>query len=218
MFDALLRERHVGTFIEPFAGGASVSLHVAANGLADRVILGEAEWSFFPRNVRPPSWAVSFVEVVQAAETKIPTIEQKTGLGSDAVLSELSPGLLALGYKVESGKTQAAKIRRPVLFGENGNPEVNYEIDAFHDEFGIAVEVEAGRGAAGNADYRDIVRTSLILDARNMALLLPVRYRTTSGQREMAIHAYENTRNQLQAIYTSQRLKLPFEGVLLIGY
>jgi hypothetical protein len=41
---------------------------------------------------------------------------------------------------------------------------------AFHDELGIAVavEVEAGRGAAGNADYRDIVRTSLILDAKYM--------------------------------------------------
>jgi hypothetical protein len=68
------------------------------------------------------------------------------------------------------------------LFGENGAPEVNYEIDAFHDELGIAVEVEAGRGAAGNADYRDIVRTSLILDARYMALLLPIRYRTHSRQ------------------------------------
>lgn len=175
-------------------------------------------WSYFPRNTRPPSWAVSFVEVVQGVEAKISTVEHKTGLGSDAVLSELATGLLALGYAVESGKTKAAKIRRPVLFGENGNPEVNYEIDAFHDEFGIAVEVEAGRGAAGNADYRDLVRTSLILDARNMALLLPVRYRTRSGQRELVIQAYEKTRNQLDAIYASQRLRLPFEGVLLIGY
>lgn len=49
-----------------------------------------------------------------------------------------------------------------------------------------------------------------------MALLLPVRYRTTSGGREHVIQAYERTRNQLDAIYASQRLKLPFEGVLLI--
>jgi hypothetical protein len=51
-----------------------------------------------------------------------------------------------------------------------------------------------------------------------MALLLPIRYRTTAGQREHAIRAYEKTRNQLSAIYASQRLQLPFEGVLLIGY
>ena len=45
---------------------------------------------------------------------------------------------------VESGKTKAATVHRPVLFVENGKAEVNYEIDAFHDELGIAVEVEAG--------------------------------------------------------------------------
>lgn len=126
--------------------------------------------------------------------------------------------MLALGYAVESGRTKATKIFRPVLFGECGAPEVNYEIDAFHDELGIAVEVEAGRGAAGNADYRDIVRTSLILDAYNMALLMPFRYRKTVKHREIIIPAYENTRGQLSAIYASQRLKLPFNGVLLIGY
>jgi hypothetical protein len=93
-----------------------------------------------------------------------------------------------------------------------------YEIDAFHDGLGVAVEVEAGRGAAANADYRDIVRMSLILDACNMVLLMPIRYRTTSGARDHAIPAYEKTRNLLDAIYASQRLRLAFEGVLLIGY
>ncbi len=95
-----------------------------------------------PATCGPLSWAISFVELVQEAETKISTIER------DAVISEFIPGLLAPGYDVESGKTQAAKIRRPVLFGENGNPGVNYEIGAFYAELGIAVEVEAGCGAA----------------------------------------------------------------------
>lgn len=71
-----------------------------------------------------------------------------------------------------------------MLFGDNGVPEVSYEIDAFHDELGIAVELEAGRGAANNADYRDIVRTSLMLDARFLALLMPIAYRTGSSVRE----------------------------------
>lgn len=175
-------------------------------------------WSYYPRTDRPPVWARELVAVVAAAETLISTEAKKTGLVSDAVLSQLAPEMVRLGYSVETGKTRAGKIRRPVLFGDNGEPEVSYEIDAFHDELGIAVEVEAGRGAAGNADYRDIVRTSLILDARSMALLLPLRYRTTSKGRELAIAAYERTRSQLNAIYASQRLQLPFEGVLLIGY
>ena len=89
---------------------------------------------------------MAFVEVVEKVEDRISTVAEKTGLSSDTVLSELRPGLIALGYVVESGKTRAATIHRPVLFGENGKSEVNYEIDAFHYELGFAVEVEAGRG------------------------------------------------------------------------
>jgi len=43
LFNSLLLQAPVGTFVEPFAGGASVALHVAVNGLAERVILGEAD-------------------------------------------------------------------------------------------------------------------------------------------------------------------------------
>lgn len=170
-------------------------------------------WSYFPRNERAPEWVGPFVHVVAASEKTISTVQAKTGLSSDAVLKELSSGLEGLGYDVESGKTKAAKISRPVLFGENGVAEVSYEIDAFHDKLSVAVEVEAGRGAANNADYRDIVRTSLILDAEFLAMLTPISYRSTT-----TIAAYSKTRAQLQAIYASDRLRLPFRGVLLVGY
>jgi hypothetical protein len=90
-----------------------------------------------------------FVEAAKSAEDKISTVEHKTGLDSDAVLTELAPNLVALGYEVESGKTKEAKIHRPVLFGKNGTPSVKYEIDAFHDELGIAVEVEAAAALRG---------------------------------------------------------------------
>lgn len=156
-------------------------------------------WSYFPRNVRPPEWAENFVGVVAVSESVVSTAKVKTGLDSDGVLKEIAPGLQGLGYLVETGKTKAGKIFRPVLFGENGVPEVSYEIDAFHDQLGVAVEVEAGRGAAGNADYRDIVRTSLILDANYLALLMPQKYRTKSGARDTVIPAYERTKNQLSA-------------------
>ena len=46
-----------------------------------------------------------------------------------------------------------------------------------HDGLGIALAVEAGRGAANGADYRDIVRASLLLDADNLALFMPGVYR-----------------------------------------
>jgi len=170
-------------------------------------------WNYYPRNVRPPAWVNGLVATVAEMSGTISTVDQRTGLSSDDVLRELAPGLTSLGYVVESGKSKAAKIFRPVLFGDNGMPEVSYEIDAFHDDLGIAVEVEAGRGAANNADYRDIVRTSLILDANYLALLMPITYRSTTS-----VPAFSRARQQLEAIYASNRLKLPFSGVLLVGY
>lgn len=161
---------------------------------------------------------MEFTQAVAETESIISTELRKTELSSDGVLRALAPSLMALGYAVETSKASVDRIRRPVLFGENGVPEVSYEIDAFHDEHGIAVEIEAGRGARGNANYRDIVRTALILDARFFVLGLPLAYRHRSGARDVTVKAYSDTRAQLNAIYASQRLTLPFEGVLLVGY
>lgn len=172
-------------------------------------------WSYFPRNAKAPPWLYDFVAIVADAEDVVSTAKE-SGLKSDDVLFALAPGLTDLGYSVESGKKLGQKITRPVLFGENGAPQVSYDIDAFHDGLGIAVEVEAGRGAANNADYRDIVRTALILDANYLALLMPLDYR--AGANNQSIKAYVRTRAQLDALYTSDRLKLPFAGVLVVGY
>jgi hypothetical protein len=170
-------------------------------------------WKYFPRNVQPPTWVDEVVNVVASAEKTISTEKKKTGLNSDAVLLELRAGLGSMGFEVESGKKPQSKISRPVLFGENGTWEVHYEIDAFHAGLGIALEVEAGRAAANNADYRDIVRTSLILDADYLVLLVPITYRSTKSYQ-----VYNRCRGQLDAVYASSRLRLPLQGVLLVGY
>ena len=175
-------------------------------------------WRYFPSNAEPPSWVPQFVGVVRTFETTISTESVKTGLTSDQVLASLAPGLTALGYVVEDGKGRIGKVRRPVLYGENGVPAVTYEVDAAHSEHGVVVEVEAGRGARGNAEYRDLVRTSLILDAKYLVLAQPLAYRFKSGSREGTEHAYKNTSDLLAAIYASRRLRLPFEGLLLVGY
>lgn len=175
-------------------------------------------WRYFPSNTQPPEWVIQFTAAVAAHEADISTEHTKTGLSSDQVLRHLAADLTGLGYLVEEGKTRMGKVRRPVLFGENGAPAVTYEVDAAHEAHGIVVEVEAGRGARGNAEYRDLLRTSLIVDARYLALVLPITYRFKSGAREGAEHAYKNTSSLLTAVYASQRLKFPFDGILLVGY
>ena len=175
------------------------------------------DWAYYPPRTAPPDWARAFVDVVARAEPSINSTSV-SGLTSDAVLGHLRPGLEALGYQVESGKALAQKIRRPVLFGEKGVPVVTYEVDAVHDELGVLVEVEAGRGARGNAVFRDLIRASLIVNARFLAVGVMRTYHHLSGGRPMEVPSYRDTRDQIDAIYASGRLTLPFEGILLFGY
>jgi hypothetical protein len=94
----------------------------------------------------------------------------------------------------------------------------SYEVDAFHPELGIAMEVEAGRGARGNAVYHDLIQTSFPVDACFLALAVQLTYRHKQAGRQVVVRSYEDTRNLLDAIYASQRLRLPLDGILLIGY
>ena len=130
----------------------------------------------------------------------------------------LANGLAALGYHVETGKSAAQKVRRPVLFGENGRELVAYEVDAIHDDLGIVVEIEAGRGARGNAAYRDLIRASLIVGTRYLVLGVMLDYRHQNANKTTHVKSYEDTKGQLDAVYASGRLKLPFDGLLLFGY
>jgi hypothetical protein len=92
-------------------------------------------------------------------------------------------------------------------------------VDAVHDELGVVVEVEGGRGGArGNAIYRDLIRTSLIVDVKYLALGVMTEYRHLSGGRRMSVRSFQEARDQVDAIYASGQLRLPFEGLLLFGY
>lgn len=66
----------------------------------------------------------------------------------------------------------------------------------------------------GNAVYRDLIRTSLIVEARYLILGVMTEYRYSKG----TTHSYREARDLLEAVYASGRLALPFEGILLFGY
>lgn len=174
-------------------------------------------WSYYPTRDRPPDWVEEFVAAVNGVRADVDSTQVK-GLNSDLVLSHLRPGLEAIGYRIEAGKKAVDKITLPVLYGDQGMARVRYDVDGVHEELGILLEVEAGRGARGNAVYRDLVRTSLIVDAKYLALGVMNEYHHKSGGKPIIVRSYHDAREQLDAIYASRRLKLPFEGVLLFGY
>ena len=89
---------------------------------------------------------------------EIGTSHLEKGLTSDGVLTVLRPNLIGLGFEVEAGKRTRDKIRRPVFFGENAEPDLQYEVDAWHPEWLAGLEIEAGRAWMGNAVYRDLIQ------------------------------------------------------------
>jgi len=174
-------------------------------------------WRYFPASDVPPQWVTELTEVFSEVQEKIDTAFVQ-GLKSDGILDVLCPGLQRLGYVVETGKTAIEKIERPVLFGDQGVPRVHYQIDAWLPDEGVVVEIEAGRGWQGGAFYRDLIRTSLIVGARYLVIGMMDQYVFSSGGKKSAQGDYAKARDQLDAIYASGRLQLPFEGVLLVGY
>jgi hypothetical protein len=56
------------------------------------------------------------------------------------------------------------------------------------------------------------------VDARFLALGVMQEYHHKSGGKNVIVRSYEDAKGQLDAIYASQRLQLPFEGILLFGY
>jgi hypothetical protein len=173
-------------------------------------------WKYYPPRIRPPGWVAPLIAAFASAASSIESRSISTS--SDSALAALRTSLVALNFEVEAGKAKADKLRRPVLFGEMGHEDLAYEVDAFHAEDGIALEVEAGRGARGNAVYRDLIQTSLLVDARFLVLSVQLAYRHKTGEREVTVQSYRDTRNLLDAIYASNRLLLPLEGILLVGY
>ena len=174
-------------------------------------------WRYYPTSNAPPNWVTELIQVFNEAKEKIDTSSVQ-GEKSDGILASLCPGLLQLGYQVETSKKSIDKIERPVLFGDEGVPRVQYQIDAWLPDLGVVVEVEAGRGWMGNAFYRDLIRTSLIVAARYLVIGMMNEYVYTSGGKKSTSHDYANARDQLDALFGSGRIQLPFEGVLLVGY
>jgi hypothetical protein len=184
-----------------------------------RVSVPYPRWRYFPSFAPPPPWVSPLVNVFTTNRAAIDSaVTHATRMESDDVLREVSDDLKALGFAVEQGKKKMGKLPRPVFFGDEGSYLRTYEIDAFEPDAGIALEVEAGRATMGNAIYRDLIQGSLMVDARFLALAVPVEYRYKSGKRIAKEPSYAKTYSVVEAIYGSERLSLPFEGLLLIGY
>jgi hypothetical protein len=129
---------------------------------------------------------------------------------SNAVLSVLRPGLEELGFLVETGKQKEKKINVPVLFGLNGQLEKSFEADAYHEAAGMVIEVEAGRGVDNNQFLKDLFQACMMHGVAEFGVAVRNRYRNNND--------FNRAMRFFDTLYASNRLRLPLEGVLLIGY
>jgi len=177
----------------------------------------QIRYSSFPRTKPSPSFVKSVVDVFKANEAAISTIQLKKGLESNQVLSVLSNGLAEIGFAVETGKTADKKLHRPVLYGENNEPTLRYEIDAFHPDWQRGLEVEAGRAILGNALFRDLFQAMVMVDVNHLCLAVSNVYKYKSGGKDMSSKDYEKAISIADALLGHSRAQIPY-GLTVIGY
>jgi hypothetical protein len=81
-----------------------------------------------------------------------------------------------------------------------------------------ALAFQRAAARVGNAVYRELIRSSLVVDAEYLCLGVMNLYRHRSNKKNVQVVGFAEAKNALDAIYASGRLELPFKGVLLFGY
>ncbi len=162
------------------------------------------EWMYFPNNSKPPEHLVELVNVFCMNEEKI-TSDSKQYV-SDEVLQILQNDLHKIHYIVEKSKKAADKIRIPVLFGNQGKEVLSFEVDSFQPQTKTVLEVEAGRGFTNYQFLKDFFESCLMYDVKFFAVAIRRTYRNHKD--------FESVCSFFHALYASNRLKLPLNGIL----
>jgi hypothetical protein len=167
----------------------------------------------FPLTQSPPHFIQRVVEVFAKEEEVIGTQNRRTGLQSDDLLKLLQKDLAKLGFQVEISKKATDKIVRPVFFGENGRPTKTFSVDAFHAEWKCGLEIEAGRAVGGNAIFRDLIQSMVMVDLEHLCLAVPNVYRYKGKE----TYDYQTTVSIATALYGHARIRMPY-GLTVVGY
>ena len=170
----------------------------------------ELTYQFFPRS-QGITEEKKILEVVQCFEQTYEQIKSpENELDSNEVLDILRPHLENIEFKVETGKAKGQKIPVPVLFGLNNSVDQSFNADAVSGDGKIVLEVEAGRAVAGFAFLKDIFQASMMHGVEFLILAVRNKYRKSED--------FGKVYKFLETLYTSGRLVLPLNGVILIGY
>ena len=191
------------------------------------------QYHHYPSNQNPPAHLEEIVGVFRNNKAKIlsskysyvkgsdgnETLQMPNGqkVTSDTVLDCISDGLEKIGFQVEKGKKAEDKIFRPVTFGLNGIPDLEYEIDAYWEENAVGLEVEYGRSTMGNAIYRDLIQGMIMNNVNHLVIAVANKYRYKSNGKKIEKDDFTKCCEICNALVNHGRVELPF-SVTIIGY
>ena len=132
-------------------------------------------FQFYPKNKQITHDLKSVVDVFKANVTKFES--PKFTLESNEVLNHVANDLKNIGYRVETSKKSSDKILVPVLYGLNGQMEQRFDADAYNEEKGIVVEVEAGRAVTNYQFLKDLFEACVMSDVNYLVIAVRNEYR-----------------------------------------
>jgi hypothetical protein len=168
--------------------------------------------NYFLRSLKLASFLEKIVDVFKNNLSKIDS-KSKT-LNSNAVLKIVSSDLVEIGFEVEKSKSISGKIKVPVLFGVNGKIEKSFDADAYNPEEFVVLEVEAGRAVLNNQFLKDLFQACMMQEVKVLCIAVRNIYSYSNTIRK----DFEEVSKFFDTLYQSNRLQLPLEGVLVIGY
>ena len=181
-----------------------MSLLVNSNMVKFRIL-----WQHFPKHSSCPDFLRNVVSAFEDVSDEIASLDN-VGQVSNDVLAKVRPGLEALGFVVESSKKIEGKIKVPVLYGANGKVEKSFEADAYHEGEKTVIEVEAGRGVTNYQFLKDLFQACVMQNVDFLVIAIRQDYRGSDD--------FQKVVSFIETIYASNRLILPLNGVLIIGY
>lgn len=167
-------------------------------------------WKSYPVSHRPPEFLPDLVRIFSEVWPSLNS--EGNGLVSNDALALLAPGLARLGFRVETGKSLDEKVSIPVLFGENGKVIKSFNADAYFEEAGIVLEVEAGQAVDNHRFLKDLFQACVMQGVDHLVIAVQTHY----GKRNR--DDYRTVERFFDTLYQSGRLQLPLDSLVIVGY
>lgn len=170
-------------------------------------------WSYFPKTDPLPEVLKDSINIFEKNFDQIDSSKNDTitlRLKSDQVLKVVEEDFVKNGFEIETGKKKDEKIRVPVLYGHQGSVSQTFEVDGWHRQNKIVLEIEAGRAYVNHQFLKDIFEASVMDDVDYLVLAVRNIYKNKKD--------FEIIRDWLDTLYITRRISFDLKGILLVGY